>query len=90
MGTATDVTGLGDALADAVGPEHVAAGAAVAADYAHDEALAIAAQPPAAVVRPRTTAEVAAVLRLAGRHATPVTARGTGTGLSGAAINTGR
>ena len=76
---------VGD-LEGAVGAEHVLAGSAVAEDYAHYEALGIAAQPPAAVVRPGRTAEVAAVLRVAAAHGVPVTPRGTGTGLSGASV----
>src|ERR1700712_1813643 len=38
------------------------------------------------VGRPGSAAEVAAILRLATAHAVPVTARGSGTGLSGAAV----
>jgi glycolate oxidase len=41
---------------------------------------------PEAVVLPTTTAEVATVLRICAEHAVPMTARGTGTGLSGGAI----
>ncbi|HVW40079.1 MAG TPA: FAD-linked oxidase C-terminal domain-containing protein, partial [Amycolatopsis sp.] len=43
---------------------------------------------PAAVVVPRTTAEVQAVLRVANATRTPVVVRGAGTGLSGAATAT--
>jgi glycolate oxidase len=43
-------------------------------------------QRPLAVVRPGSTEEVAAVLRIADETRTPVTARGSGTGLSGAAV----
>lgn len=76
-------------LSEIVGGAHVLVGEAAAgalADYGHDEALSVVAQPPAAAVRPATTAEVAAVLRVASAHGVPVTARGTGTGLSGAAV----
>ncbi|MBA3337720.1 MAG: FAD-binding protein [Chloroflexia bacterium] len=41
---------------------------------------------PAAVVLPRTTEQVAAVVRLASTHNLPVVARGAGTGLSGGAV----
>jgi glycolate oxidase len=41
---------------------------------------------PEAVVLPSTTAEVAAAVRIARAHKLPVTARGSGTGLSGGAI----
>lgn len=40
---------------------------------------------PAAVVRPRTTAEVQAALHAASRHGVPVVPRGAGSGLSGGA-----
>ena len=55
-------------------------------DYGHDEALGLAAQEPLAVVRPSSTEQVAAVVQLAGCTGTPLTARGSGTGLSGACI----
>ncbi len=73
-------------LTGAVGPEHVLAAGAALADYGHDEALGAAPGEPAFVVRPGSTAEVGAVLRLAGEHGLAVTARGSGTGLSGGAI----
>jgi len=76
---------LTEELAGIVGAAHVLAGDTVA-DYGHDQALSVAAQVPAAVVRPADSAQVAAVLRLAAGHGVPVTARGTGTGLSGASI----
>ena len=41
---------------------------------------------PAAVVRPRRTADVGVVLALANRHRVPVTVRGRGTTLTGAAV----
>jgi glycolate oxidase len=41
---------------------------------------------PGAVVLPRDTAEVQAVVRLCGRHGVPFVARGHGTGLSGGAL----
>jgi len=41
---------------------------------------------PQAVVLPETTEQVAAAVRIARRHGLPVTARGSGTGLSGGAI----
>ncbi|HZB71180.1 MAG TPA: FAD-linked oxidase C-terminal domain-containing protein [Acidimicrobiales bacterium] len=72
-------------LGDAVASEHVLAGDAASDDYARDESLTVAACTPAAVVRPGTTAEVAAVLRVADELRVPVTARGSATGLSGAA-----
>jgi glycolate oxidase len=74
------------ALAAVVGDGHVLAGAAAAPEYGHDEALGVTPVTPAAVVRPGTAEQVAEVLRVAGEHGVPVTARGSGTGLSGAAV----
>jgi glycolate oxidase len=74
-------------LADVVGADNVLAGDDVPPDYAHDEALTATPVVPLAVVRPGCTAEVSAVLRVAHELHVPVTARGSGTGLSGAAIS---
>ena len=41
---------------------------------------------PAAVIRPRRTADIGTVLTLANRHRVPVTVRGRGTTLTGAAV----
>ena len=73
-------------LAGAVGPEHVLAAGQALADYGHDEALGMRPGEPAFVVKPGSTAEVAGVLRIAGEQGLAVTARGSGTGLSGGAI----
>src|SRR5688500_14940188 len=73
-------------LAEIVGEEHVASGDAISDDYTHDEALTATPQRPAHVVRPGSTHEVAAVLRAASEAGTPVTARGSGSGLVGACI----
>jgi glycolate oxidase len=73
-------------LTAAVGVEHVLAAGDIPPDYGHDEALGAAPGRPEFVVRPGRTAEVAAVLRIAGERGLRVTARGSGTGLSGAAI----
>jgi glycolate oxidase len=72
-------------LSNVVGGEHVVAGTD-APDYRLDEALAATPGEPAFVVWPARTAEVAAVLQIAARHRVPVTARGSGTGMSGGAI----
>jgi len=74
-------------LAEVVGARNVLAGDDVSLDYAHDEALTATPSVPLAVVRPGCTAEVSAVLRIADELHVPVTARGSGTGLSGAAIS---
>jgi glycolate oxidase len=73
-------------LVAAVGADRVLAGDAVSEDYTHDEALTATPVKPVAVVLPGTTDHVAAVLRAADRLGVPVTARGSGTGLSGACI----
>jgi len=82
------MAGIVDALTEAVGAGAVSAGDAISDDYTHDEALTATAQRPLAVVRPGSTAEVARVVELAGAAGVPVTARGSGTGLSGACIPT--
>jgi glycolate oxidase len=73
-------------LADVVGAPHVLAGDAIPPDYEHDEALTATPSTPLAVVRPASTEEVSAIVRVAGELHVPVTARGSGTGLCGAAI----
>lgn len=71
-------------LTSVVAPERVLSGDAIADDYTHDEALTAAPVRPAAVVLVDDADEVAAVLRVASEHGVPVTARGAGTGMSGA------
>ena len=83
---AVDRAELAKHLAAIVGESNVLTGDAVKEEYTHDEALTAAPQVPAAVVLPATTDDVAAILRLADEHRVPVTARGTGTGMSGACI----
>jgi glycolate dehydrogenase FAD-linked subunit len=73
-------------FADVVGAEHVHIGDAIKDDYTHDEALSAEPQRPLAVVSPASTDEVAALLRIADERGIPVTARGTGTGMSGGCI----
>jgi glycolate oxidase len=77
---------LVDRLAGFVGPDHVLVGDAISEDYRHDEALGATPAVPGYVVRPATAEQVADVVRLAAAEGVPVTARGSGTGLSGAAI----
>jgi glycolate oxidase len=57
----------------------------VVAPYLHDEADWAEYGRPVAVVRPRSTAEVAAAVAACARYRTPIVARGAGTGLSGGA-----
>lgn len=53
--------------------------------YSRDQCLGVEAGVPAAVVLARSTDDVAATIATAGRHGVPVVARGSGSGLSGAA-----
>jgi len=75
-----------EALTDIVGADGISVGDAISDDYAHDEALTAIARRPVAVVRPTSTADVARVVALAGAADVSLTARGSGTGLSGACI----
>jgi glycolate oxidase len=77
---------IADRLAGLVGADNVLAGDAISPDYEHDEALGATPVRPAYLVRPSTTDEVAAIVRLANEHGVPVTARGSGSGMSGACI----
>jgi len=74
------------ALETIVGAANISVGDSINEDDTHDEALGAVPVRPMAVVRPATTAEVAAVAKLANDARVPITARGSGTGLSGAAI----
>lgn len=71
-------------LQDVVGPSNVTDGETISPDDTHDEALHMDPVTPIAVVRPGSADEVARVLAIANDSATPVTARGSGTGMSGA------
>ncbi len=73
-------------LRKVVGESNVLAGQSVHADYTHDEALTTVPVVPLALVLPGSAGEVSEVLQLAGDHGVPVVARGSGTGLSGAAV----
>ena len=79
-------TGLLDALAEVLAPDRVLGPEVASEDYSHDECLTVAPRRPAAVVLVESTAEVSAVVKLAAERKVPITARGSGTGLSGAAI----
>jgi glycolate oxidase len=74
-----------DELIERVGADRVAFGAAMNPDDFHDESLHQRVRTPLAVVRPRTTAEVAAIAQIASSHSVPIVVRGSGTGLSGGA-----
>ncbi|MDP3971751.1 MAG: FAD-binding oxidoreductase [Candidatus Nanopelagicales bacterium] len=73
-------------LVGIVEPGRVVSGDQLKEDCSHDESLSAEHRYPVAVVLPEETAEVAAVLAWADRHGIPVTARGAGTGLSGASV----
>ncbi|MGC2378601.1 MAG: FAD-binding oxidoreductase, partial [Mycobacterium sp.] len=72
-------------LSEIVGHHNLLAGDAIPEDYFHDEVLTTAPHKPAYVAKPATAEEVAQLLKVAAEHRVPVTARGSGTGLSGAA-----
>jgi glycolate dehydrogenase FAD-linked subunit len=74
-------------LDDLDGAGQIVVDADVLASYRADQAAPglLPAGMPAAVARPRTTAEVQAAVRAAARHGVPVVPRGGGTGLSGGA-----
>jgi len=73
-------------LTDIVSAEHVLSGDAIDEAYTHDEVLTVEPHVPEAVVRPKTSEQVSQLLRLANDAGIPVTARGSGTGLSGACV----
>jgi glycolate oxidase len=73
-------------LEKVVGDGHVLTGDDIGEDYTHDEALTATPVRPLAVARPADTGEVAGILQWANEEGVPVTARGSGTGLSGACI----
>jgi glycolate oxidase len=72
-------------LRDICGDTHVLTDPTRTEDYAHDEALGVQPVQPAGVVKPADTAEVSQVVAACHQAGIPLTARGAGTGLSGAA-----
>ena len=73
------------ALQAICGEANVVFGQAINPDYAHDELGGISVMPEV-LVRVSSTQEVSAVMRLAWERTIPVTVRGSGTGLVGAAV----
>ena len=73
------------ALQNIVGTDSVLHGDDINPDYAHDELGGIE-RMPEALVRVHSTEEVSAVMALAWNRNIPVTVRGSGTGLVGAAV----
>ncbi|ASL14801.1 FAD-binding oxidoreductase [Mycobacterium intracellulare] len=80
------MTDMTTRFATIVGAHHILTGDAISDDYAHDEVLTKPSQRPAYLAKPATADEVAQLLKAATENHVPVTARGSGTGLSGAAI----
>ena len=72
-------------LRQIVGESEVFCGDAINEDYAHDELGGIS-RMPEVLVRVRSTEEVSAIMKLAYEKNIPVTVRGSGTGLVGAAV----
>src|SRR5437764_1812580 len=79
-------TDLIERLSTALGKANVLVGDAISDDYTHDEALSATPHSPDVVVRPSSAADVSAIVEIAAELGVPVTARGSGTGLSGACI----
>ena len=78
-------TDLLNGLRSALPPDSLYTGAEQRAHYGHDETEDLN-YPPDVVVRPRTTAEVATVVKLCAQHAVPITPIGGRTGLSGGSL----
>jgi glycolate oxidase len=79
----TVVTTWATELRDALGADAVLTDPDVTTGYARDQAMFAPSGIPAAVVFPRSTADVVAVMQVAGRHGIPVVPRGAGSGLVG-------
>lgn len=73
------------AALEAIAPGRVFTGGQISEDYGHDE-LGDVAHMPEALVKVRSTEEVARILEYADRRLIPVVVRGSGTGLVGASV----
>ncbi|OJZ69933.1 FAD-binding oxidoreductase [Mycobacterium paraffinicum] len=73
-------------FAEIVGQHNLLTGDTIPEDYWHDEVLTKPPQRPAYVAKPASAEAVSQLLKAASDSGVPVTARGSGTGLSGAAI----
>ena len=73
------------ALCKIVGEENVICGENISPDYGHDELGGIEKMPDV-LVRVHSTEEISAIMKLAWEKVIPVTVRGSGTGLVGAAV----
>ena len=83
--TANAEAGVAEAFAAIVGAKALLTGDQIGPDYAHDEALVGSPVTPRYVARPQTAEQVAQLLAAATEHRVPVTARGSGTGMSAGA-----
>lgn len=73
------------ALCKIAGAEFVLSGEKISRDYGHDELGGIDHMPDV-LVRPHTTQEISEIMKYAYANTIPVTVRGSGTGLVGAAV----
>ncbi|KLO34139.1 FAD-binding protein [Mycobacterium nebraskense] len=73
-------------FSEIVGEHNLLTGDVIPEDYWHDEVLTKPPQRPAYVAKPVSAEQVSQLLKAASDNNVPVTARGSGTGLSGAAI----
>jgi glycolate oxidase len=71
---------------DIVGSRNLLTGDAIPEDYWHDEVLTTAPKQPGYLAKRASTEEVSELLKVATEQRIPVTARGSGSGLSGAAV----
>ena len=74
-----------DALKILAGADAVFAGEEINSDYSHDE-LGGVSRMPDVLIKARSTEQIAAVMKFAYENTIPVTVRGSGTGLVGAAV----
>lgn len=70
-------------IAEAVDPADIVTDPDVMGSYREDRSTGAVAGWPRAVVFPRTTAQVSAVMRIAHEHSIPIVPRGAGSGLTG-------
>lgn len=75
---------IGEILAAA--PGHVLTGSDISPDYAHDEMEIYGKRMPELLVMAQSAGEISRVLRICNENRIPVTTRGAGTGLTGAAV----
>lgn len=72
-------------LTEIVGQENIIVGENISPDYAHDE-LGTVKKMPDVLIRVTSTEQVSKIMKLAYSRVIPVTVRGSGTGLVGAAV----